>query len=442
MADFSEDDVYDDEPYYDEDEGETEMSTGLDPEFFVLDPAGFIVPAEKFIDSAADGEARVVYDNAAVEVRPFAGSCLEGVGNNTTVVMRDAYRQMRLARLQGRIRPNSEISLVPAARLRKADMKMLSVQEFGCSPAKSLGADMTITTVKPIVDPTEIRWRSAGFHVHQSFGDNWSKAYFTNAAKDSTALCDALIGLVDVQMVYLAGHAQQSCIRRQDIGYGRAGEFRIRPYADNADTSTYVSRREGYGIYEYRTLSPWPLSHPIWSWWAASAVRQCCLTEGRGAIIKKLPDRSEIIDVINSCDFKGADKLWRASLRAWGTRGRGGNDALAEYSLERIIMAINGGGHEFFTLGWNIPRAWFKNEGGFTISQSIKDRAGYLKQPKTYVDYYGHRRKAAPFGTTKLVARSGTRYRYFPSGTQRIIEDHFKGKRVPSLPTYRKQRRI
>ena len=53
--------------------------TGLDPEFFVVDGQGFLVPSERILPTQVvkrAGFGEIAVDNAAIELRPHQSSCL------------------------------------------------------------------------------------------------------------------------------------------------------------------------------------------------------------------------------------------------------------------------------------------------------------------------------------------------------------------------------
>lgn len=392
------------------------MPNGLDPEYLVIDDDGFIVPSELFIPTDFDtidtsqqiiNPSTVSPDNAAVEIRPDAIGCLQTLSGRTKSLLWFAERQHRLARMKGDI-PKSNFSITPAAELRPEHMDLESVSVFGCAPSLNLTADLDVIKQSPEVEASEVTHRSAGFHVHYSDGESYTEDQLIIRLIPTIQVLDALIGLVDVMMNDAAGLLEASRIRRDLLGYGNGGEFRI------------ANLHEGH--FEYRTLSPWPLSHPIWTWWAGSAVRSAFLyaTQEKAS---RLPDRSEILDVIRTGDTEAAMPLWLASVAAVREIGiNPGNNSLARRNLAKLHHAIVNGGHTYYTAGDHPYKAWrfgrLENESDrseYGISPKIRGRRRFLESypdfplpgyldPKTY-------RRSAPRGS----------WSYFPSGTDGIL---------------------
>jgi hypothetical protein len=416
------------------------MSIGLDPEFFIVDGSHHIVPAEKFLDSA---EGDVAFDNAAVEIRPEQSSCIQGFLSNVRETFHHAMMKMRLARLQGRIPSTSHLSLTPAARLRAGDMNLPSVQQFGCSPSLVVEKDGSLSHTTAQVDPLGFAYRSAGYHVHVGV------AYHTTpeALANITALADVFVGLVDVMMVGLASRSwvRGSQIRRLAMGYGRAGEHRVREIPARAEWANPIK------VWEYRTLSPWPLSHPLWSWWAQSAVRHCQIYGNHynnplGALKPKLPNRSEVVDVINNCDLAGARELWLAAVRAasGGLTGRDGNDALTPLNIRKLFYCLDRRGYETLSAGWTPETAWFRNimpkkeqwSGQRAPTPRLSQRA-FMSVDGNKQSYRKHNKSTSPrhYNITNYTRHEEGKITTFPTGFRnyfRLIEQ--TEPTIPELP--------
>lgn len=276
--------------------------TGADPELFVINKSGNVVPGSKILDADGSSDAQLIYDNAAVELRPSAKSCLEYTMRSLKIQIK------RLHRAIDRSRYGHTVSLRPAfdiSRYKLDTSKGCNI--FGCDPTMIFTADgELIAENEPNVDPEETTLRSVGYHVHVGNGANWGSSYANATAKRSfealhdidtqvvmTGLNDLYLGLFGVLMEQ--DWADQVRMRRDEIGYGVAGEFRQQPHG-----------------YEYRTLGPWPIRSPIWSWWAGSTARDVFDLVRAGAHKYILPkmDRPEVCRAINTCDYDLALKLW------------------------------------------------------------------------------------------------------------------------------------
>jgi hypothetical protein len=303
------------------------MTTGLDPEVFITDENDKLIVGERVVDVAASNkDALVVHDNAAVEFRTGGRGCLEGLHDE---VMNRLITIDRLARGEG-----GKISLTPCMPLEEEDMGRESVMEFGCSPASRINDTGAIEPVEPLADPHETPLRSAGFHIHIGGpGRGWHEAYsriervskypFGNAqfatirvirdkrfreryVSESIAAMDVLVGLPGVVFESM-DDVEAARQRRNILGYGRAGEFRFERGTGGTPPKL-----------EYRVLSPWPLNHPVWSWWACSMARNACmLTIGdwkKKAIV--WPDRRDVTQAINEVDGAAAKDLFKAARAA------------------------------------------------------------------------------------------------------------------------------
>lgn len=303
-------------------------SVGLDPELLILDGDGNIIPASLIIPtSATDDEEKLVHDNAAIEIRTTPDVCLEVQGDNLRSTIIEAYRAFRLAKLRKKINPSATISYVPSAPITEEYLfhpDHEELHQFGCSPSLVLDEKLQLNASSPDCDPMEVRHRCAGFHMHIGFpvvsplrpifpaDPDAESVVSPNEMIDyilpRLALVDIYVGLVDVMMCGYMGWEEQSRIRRSLMGYGKPGEIRL------GDVHSCRNARM-----EYRTLSPWPLSHPMWTWWAQAAFRQIMLQpiSNVAAMLKNAPDRSEVIRVITECDVKAATTLWQRAVDNW-----------------------------------------------------------------------------------------------------------------------------
>ncbi len=428
--------------------------SGLDPEFLVLDGDGMIIPASLFIK---DKSGTVIYDNAAVEIRPDHNSCLETTTENTQYELWTAHKAMKTAWVKGKIPSRSAVTFAPSARLRKEHKDLPSVSEFGCSPSKVLNPDMTASVSRCQVDAQSTPYRCAGFHVHTT-ADQYCYEYepdpenMVELFTKRIALCDATVGLVDVLMNHLAGWDEQSKVRRETLGYGKAGEFRIRMHERETWDGEYY---EYMPIIEYRTLSPWPLSHPMWTWWAQSAVRHCMARASIKNVdrtLAMLPDRSEIVDAINTTNAESAFELWKSVFLSMTTEntlgGDAGRDALCGYTLVNLNEIISFGGHRFITDthihkgSWK--SAWFRNGPVYSTGEGhrahrirvrraeVCGRYGMEEKDYNALSYEEQVKYCANDSSLRHLhpssypkpnkLRSTKRYFYFPSGLASMCE--------------------
>lgn len=295
---------------------------GNDPELFITEK-GKLVPSEKLMGGqrkeppifAASGRNylydrdnkvyKVKVDNAAIELNFPPDTCLQvGLGNISRSLWRLKEEYM-IPRVH-------QVSLKAAMEISEEDMTTCrSLLQFGCDPSL-LFYNENLKVSRPICDPRTVRYRSTGYHVHLGLGKpseyNYPSSgdmltaskllHTTEGRVRIVQMCDMIAGL---PAVLLERDDEAVNIRRNILGYGRAGEFREQPHG-----------------FEYRTLGPWPLIHPAWAWWANGAVRDALQLVLAGAdleIVKKVPG-VQVSDAINSSDKKAALKLWVTIKRA------------------------------------------------------------------------------------------------------------------------------
>lgn len=300
---------------------------GSDPEMFLLSnkrivPAGTVIADDgsktELKKDVYDynfrrlkrGMGRVVYDNAAVELRAASSGCLE----NWVNALKTSVEELR-SRLRGH---KIVVSVCPAFRLSRENLQKPGVMLFGCNPAIRLTEDMGLEDTVPKLNPARTSIRSAGCHIHLG----WNNGYCHQPVvsdKDSLALAiettlvaDILVGLPAVLME--KRFARQVRWRRDELGYGRAGEF----------------RRTSYGM-EYRSLGPWPMYCPSLMWWAGCALRDCyfMVTNKLAPEIIQCVPRDKVVRAIDTADTELARKLWYTALNKLGStvdslyKGRG-----------------------------------------------------------------------------------------------------------------------
>lgn len=283
------------------------MNTGLDPELLTLNN-GYIVPASYFLDAPkrdANGILNSIsFDNAAVEIRPEQSDDLDILADNTDKLLHKATVYMRLARRRQKIPPNSELSFIPAARLNASTRFIKSVGSFGCSPSQTVLDDYSVRTTELRANPSTTAFRSAGFHIHQELAHS-------DTEQPAVAILDGLLGLTDVLVNCQQGWNTASKIRRVDLGYGRAGEHRVRTVPS------------GHKVLEYRVMSPWPLANAKHILWATSVIKEVCESQLDTllSVLDAYPDRFKITNAINHIDLCGVLQLQELCKATWSRLG-------------------------------------------------------------------------------------------------------------------------
>jgi Phage phiEco32-like COOH.NH2 ligase-type 2 len=262
---------------------------GADPEIFVENDKGEIIPAFNFLKASShknvlkyttsyhDSSLQKIYwDGWQAEFTVHPGTCMQ--------VMSDNFHSALQALWHAAVKYDSKAKL-SAKTLIEVPLEVLAktkdeYTEFGCKPS------FNVYGFAGALDQPgkQISYRSAGGHMH--FG--WGK--FSKQNEDQIPLIvKALDAILAVGCVSMFAEFDHPMRRRY---YGLAGEYRLPPH----------------GL-EYRTLSNAWLFHPI----AANMVFDMArLVANLGA--NRLIDvwdhnEKETVDTIMHCDVKNARKI-------------------------------------------------------------------------------------------------------------------------------------
>jgi len=208
---------------------------GSDPEIFVVDKDGEVIPAWKFLGGksekknlgrASTGGSRAVYwDGFQAEFETYAATCLswqvDSVQRGLECVLQNARAYDKHARL-------SLASVLPVPQ-HELDTAKSEHVEFGCMPSfNAYGIE------GKRLPGREVPIRFAGGHIH--FGGPLNDVTLKRTVK----ALDAILGVACVSLF----ENQDNPIRREF--YGQPGEYRTPPHG-----------------MEYRTLSNAWLAHPL-----------------------------------------------------------------------------------------------------------------------------------------------------------------------------------
>lgn len=250
--------------------GFADLHTGSDPEFFVADAGGKLIPAWEFLPTKAE-DTGVFWDGFQAEITPKARRCLVEHGNYIQGGIRTV---MELARKKF---PGAKIvnySTVPVdlAVLARAEEKYVA---FGCKPSINVYGEQEPHRDDPRLVP--MRW--AGGHLHAGVSN-----LFPASINPIVYALDAVLGVAAVGMA----QKLDDPIRRQY--YGRAGEIRL----------------PKHGL-EYRVLSNFWLTHPAITHVVQELFRASFKfgLSGWHQYIWKTP-QDEVRRIINEGDVKAA----------------------------------------------------------------------------------------------------------------------------------------
>lgn len=250
---------------------------GADPELFLRDEKGAIVPSDVLIPE--DGLGGVVRDGVQAELHPGAFVCRASMGNQLKLIITGLADR---ARTKGLRLDFSQVIEIPKAQFDKLPM---TSKLLGCMPS------LNAYKVAPIrVNPNTYRKRSAAGHIHLGL----SPLILENG-KDVllVKLLDAILGNTCVMI----DRDPQAAVRRRN--YGRAGEY----------------RRPKHGL-EYRTLSNfWLRDYKLFSFVTAVARLAVNLVGPQNKeLANKLlesVDQKKVVKAINQNDLELAKENWQ-----------------------------------------------------------------------------------------------------------------------------------
>jgi Phage phiEco32-like COOH.NH2 ligase-type 2 len=253
---------------------------GSDPEIFVEDEKGQIIPAFHFLGSKGNpnkareivhGNNNIYWDGFQAEFDTCANSCM---GYHTDSLH---YGLEGLLKAAKKFNPNAKLSSktvfdIPPELIQKSLPEHVA---FGCNPSLNVYG---IEGDKSPGDKTY--FRPAGGHIHFGF----PAAY--KAPEIITKMVKALDALVGVAGV--SAFAKFDDPRRRML-YGLAGEYRLPPH----------------GL-EYRTLSNAWLFHPMIANIFFDLARSTTEFGKKGFMKVWKGDEAEIIRIINECDVEAS----------------------------------------------------------------------------------------------------------------------------------------
>lgn len=315
---------------------QTGCSLGTDPEVFVVDEHGVVIPAFKFLpdkDKAVPmsfryGDGRPFWDGFQAEFttdvkRSPNSSCLsftiDDVRNGLREVLRAAKKFDPKAKLTWR-----SVLDIPNHIMDEADPIH---RELGCLPSKN-----AYPHIKPLVvdNPSALPFRFAGCHLHLGF-DSTNKKIVERVVKT----IDAVWGTISICL--FRGMED----KRRRIFYGRAGEYR--------DPS--------HGI-EYRTTSSAALAHPVLLHLAFDISRAAAyigMNEMEGLW---KADEEDIVGCINEYDVAKAETIVRTNEGLLNSILRGRYTSLM---ASKVLDMIYDGALNYFNGLTNMVASWKLN---------------------------------------------------------------------------------
>ena len=202
-------------------------SVGSDPEIFVEDEDGKVVPAFMFLDSKETvGVESPYWDGFQAEFSTEPSHCIAYLADSTQKALSRLHERVRIAgKGKWKLTDRSVVD-VDQEFLQQIDPKY---SQFGCTPSLNAYGDQG-----PMMDGAMVPFRMAGGHIH--IGARLNGIDVDHVVKQM----DKTVGVMSVALF----RGMEDPRRR--FLYGRAGEYRLPPH----------------GL-EYRVLSNAWLCHPV-----------------------------------------------------------------------------------------------------------------------------------------------------------------------------------
>ena len=255
---------------------------GADPEIFVIDGHGGVIPAYKFLppdpgrwnfDNIDNPPPPPYWDGFQAEFKIRPGTCIaylvDRVHAQLASLLKRAQKYDPHARLTA-----EPVLPVPQEELAGADE---IYTQLGCSPSRNAYG----TEGLPVLNGRDLPFRFAGTHVHCS----WENLTLEKCVQVIKTI-DAIAGVVSVLLL----QGLESPIRRRY--YGLAGEY----------------RKPSYG-FEYRVLSSAVMWHPAVYQLMLGLVRFAANIESKNLRKYWQASEEEVQETINFLDLDQARRI-------------------------------------------------------------------------------------------------------------------------------------
>lgn len=332
---------------------------GSDPEIFVEDSKGIVIPAFNFLGSKAKpdrttlgtyGDKPLYWDGFQAEFETAAEACLawqvDSVQHGLNALLRKAKAHNKDARLS--LRTTMDI---PHEMMEQAKEEHVA---FGCMPSFNAYG---LEGLKK--DGREVPFRSAGGHIHFGIGQRTEEQ-----AKPIVKALDAILGVACVSLF-----AKFDDPKRRQL-YGLPGEFRLPPH----------------GI-EYRVLSNAWLCHPLIMNMVFDLARKVVVIAEKDMFKYWEHKEADTIKAIMKCDVKLARTILRKNKDLFmGIVGSIAN--VEDMKQAEKVYKIFLGGMESVILkptdiagNWTLEGEWVSHSDGINKNW-VKAREAILSKKK------------------------------------------------------------
>lgn len=290
-------------------------SIGSDPEIFVEDQAGEIVPAFNFLGSKKEpskapgysyGANNCYWDGFQAEFDTSAQTCMGWHADSIQAGLLGIYEHMKKYNKNAKLSSKTVFD-IPYDLLKSSKPEHV---EFGCFPSLNAYGMKGIAAAG-----AEVLYRSAGGHIH--FGIPNMTA---DRANKIVKALDAVLGVAGVSLF-----AKYDNPKRREM-YGLAGEYRL----------------PKHGI-EYRVLSNAWLFHPLAANLVFDLARSVVSFGDKNYLKYWQGTEAETIRIINECDVPAARKILEANkdILTKIANARYNNFSMASFVYNTIINGID-----------------------------------------------------------------------------------------------------
>lgn len=262
------------------------FTIGSDPEIFVGDKKGNVIPAFDFLGSkdkpnrVGSTECKTYWDGFQAEFTTSVGTCLayqvDSVKDGLTSVFKYAKEHNKDAQLLAKT-----VVDIPQEALESGKEEHV---QFGCMPSLNIYGMKGETA-----HGRDVPFRPAGGHIHFGCGTLTKKAQ-----EDVVKALDAIVGVACVSLF-----AKFDDPKRRQL-YGLAGEYRL----------------PKHGL-EYRVLSNAWLFHPMIMNLVFDLARKAFMFGRNGFSHLWDATEKETIETINNCDVEQARKILNRNKRVF-----------------------------------------------------------------------------------------------------------------------------
>jgi len=240
---------------------------GSDPEMFVVNKDGIVIPSFDFLPSHKQVTVnQPFWDGFQAEFNIPGVSCLDQTIGHLQAGLFNLYRAAIKHNKDAALTIKPTLEIPPHMLTEGKDEHV----QFGCMPSKNVYGMKGIQA-----DGKDVLVRSAGGHIHLQLDNKQKKKI-----EDYVIALDAILGVACVSMF---GNIDDP-IRRQY--YGLAGEYRT----------------PKHGM-EYRTLSNAWMCHPTIAYVVFELARKVCTLVDKDLFKHWQFDKDEVISCINECNI-------------------------------------------------------------------------------------------------------------------------------------------